>query len=350
MLAHRGQVHHLPQARPPLALLREELKQSEVAHDVVSGAGPLHLDDDLRPSGQRGPMDLGDGACCQRLRIDGGEHVFPRHSQGLLHDLDDLGLGDGRDVVLEFREFLDEHRGHQVRARREYLPELAERGPQFFERFAQSPGLRALCGFRVGPIAREQLLDAMTGHHRTDLGRPPQQLGRGLLAHFDADAGRSGNRFGIVVQQGRIDDDDRAARVVRDAVRHVPQQEPGALLHPGVADDQGVDVFFFHRAQDRAGRIVVDQDARFPAGSGEFVRLRAKFVRERRGPGGLSLARLGSPGVEGKHDLDEQEGGAVQVRERGRPANRPLRRRRSVGGHGDAPHIGPLFLVLFHGR
>ena len=129
-------------------LLGEELEQTEVAGDLLSRARPLHLDDDVLAVLERRAVHLADRPGRERRRLDRLEDVLPRHLQLLFHHVDDLGLGQRRDVVLQLRELVDDVGRDEVRPRREDLTELRERRAELFERGAQPS--RAVCGRRCG--------------------------------------------------------------------------------------------------------------------------------------------------------------------------------------------------------
>ena len=129
-------------------LLGEELEQAEVARDLLACARPLHLDDDVVAVLERRAVHLPDRPGRERRRLDRLEDVLPRHLQLLLHHVDDLRLGQRRDVVLQLRQLVDDVGRDEVRPRREDLPELRERRAELFERRAQPP--RAVRGRRCG--------------------------------------------------------------------------------------------------------------------------------------------------------------------------------------------------------
>ena len=190
-------------------------------------------------------MHLPDRPRRERRRLDRLEDVLPRHLQLLLHHVDDLGLGQRRDVVLELRQLVDDVGRDEVRPRREDLPELRERRPELFERVAQPP--RAIrsrrCGARVEPEPREDARDVR--------GPAKQPRVLGMLGF--------GLRDGAV---GRVDDDDGAARRVRDPVRDVAEQELLAPAHARVADDEHVGLLLVDCPDDGAGDVGVDVDDR----------------------------------------------------------------------------------------
>ena len=267
-------------------LLGEELEQAEVARDLLARARPLHLDDDVIAVLERRAVHLPDRPGRERRRLDRLEDVLPRHLQLLLHHVDDLRLGQRRDVVLELRQLVDDVGRDEVRPRREDLAELRERRAELLERGAQPP--RAIrgrrCGARVEPEAREDARDV----------RRAAEQARVL------DVLRLGLRDGAV---GRVDDDDGAARRVRDAVRDVAEQELLPPAHARVADDEHVGLLLVDRAHDRAGDVGIDLDDRARA-----VQL-----------GGISGERfLGALDGRRQH-LEQHEFAVGAVREIGRP-------------------------------
>ena len=76
-------------------------EQGEILRDQRPRLGPLNLDDDRSPVVERRAMHLADRSRRQRRRLDGLEHVLPRHAEVLLHDPNDVGLGQRRDVVAQ---------------------------------------------------------------------------------------------------------------------------------------------------------------------------------------------------------------------------------------------------------
>ena len=128
VLEDRPHVDDLAKGRAVRGLADEDLEETEVAHDVVPSSRPLHLHHDPLAPGERGPVDLGDGARCHRIGDDALEHVLPRDAQLLLHHGHHFLLGERGDVVLERGELFHEGRREQVRAGRKNLPELGECG------------------------------------------------------------------------------------------------------------------------------------------------------------------------------------------------------------------------------
>ena len=68
-----------------------------------------------------------------------------------------------------------------------------------------------------------------------------------------------------------VDDDDVAARVVRDAIGNVGQQKLLASRHAQIPNHDGVDLLLVDRAENRLGRIGVDDDFGGATRTGHFV-------------------------------------------------------------------------------
>ena len=170
MLHDRRQVDDPAQRLAALGFLGEEAQQAEVAHDLVPGAGPLHLDDHALAALEGRLVHLPDRPRSERLGVDRGEHVFPGDAELLLHHLHHLRLRQRRDVVLQRRELDDELGRQQVGPGREDLPELRKGRPELFEGVAQ-PARSDLD--RVGSAAG--LAQAVLREHGGDAGRPPEE-------------------------------------------------------------------------------------------------------------------------------------------------------------------------------
>ena len=242
LIGERGQVDDPLQAprarRPP----DDHLEQGEVVGDHLLRLGTLDLHDHPMAVGHPGAMHLGDGAGGERLRVDVGEHVLPRHRQLALHHRHDLGLRHLRHVGLQRGELGDVLRGHQVRPRGEDLAELAEGRPELLERLAQPP--RAL---RV-TVEPQQPPGELAGSDR------PQRLGD--LAGPRAQRAGVGLGVGHRLAGGRVDDHHRAVGEVRDAVGDVAEQELLAPAHPGAAHDDDVGVGPFGGREDLRGDVL----------------------------------------------------------------------------------------------
>ena len=76
----------------------------------------------------------------------------------------------------------------------------------------------------------------------------------------------------------RLDDHDRAGRVVRDAVRDVAQQELAATAHADAADHEHVGLLPPRRLDDRLGRIVAGDDRRPLAFAGQRLDVLGQLV------------------------------------------------------------------------
>ena len=125
---------------------------------------------------------------------------------------------------------------------------------------------------------REQISQAVLGEHAADLGRAAEELAldvrpgaRRLLAH------RSRREEPAAAARlrrclGAVDDDDRAARIVRDAVRHVPEQELLAAAHADVADDEHVGAAPRRRPRRSPARAPRRRRPGAPAIAGELLR------------------------------------------------------------------------------
>src|SRR6266566_1637231 len=164
------QVDDPPERLPALGLLGEQAEQPEVAHDLVAGAGPLHLDDDALAALQRRLVHLADRASGERLGIDRGEDVLPGDAELFLHHLHDLGLRQRRDIVLERRELDDELGRQEIGTCREDLAQLRERRAKLLERVAEPAGADL---DRIGAAAR--LAHAVLGEDRGDAGRAAEE-------------------------------------------------------------------------------------------------------------------------------------------------------------------------------
>ena len=138
MLDHGGDVDDLAEHFPVRGLLGEELEETEVAVDVLPCGGSLDLHDDAFAVLQDRAVHLPDCPGCERLGLDAREDVLPRNAELLLHHLDDLGLGQRRDLVLEARELGDGLGREQVGASREDLAELRECGTKLLEGLAEA--------------------------------------------------------------------------------------------------------------------------------------------------------------------------------------------------------------------
>src|SRR5439155_16497245 len=132
---------------------------------VVLRGRALHLDDDALAVLEHGSVDLTDRSGRERLGVDAGEDVLPRDAELLLHHLDDLGLAERRDLVLEGRELRDGFGREQIGAGGEDLAELRKGRAELLEGVPEAAGplLR-----RVGVPAR--LAEAVLAEDGRDAG------------------------------------------------------------------------------------------------------------------------------------------------------------------------------------
>ncbi len=252
VLEHRLHVHHLFETGAIRHLLGEHLEQREVLFDLLLRIGPLDLHHGLRVIGERRSVHLRDRPGGERERLDRLEHVLPRDAELLLHHAHDLFLGQGRNVVLEGRELLDELGRHEVRTCRQDLAQLGERGSELLERAPQALGLASAADGSLLVGSAEQLLQPMLGEDRRDLRAARDQVRLGLgLDGARADRGGGPRDRGDRSVARRVHDDHRAARVVADPVGDVAEEELLAPGHTGVAHDQDVDVVLLRGVHDR---------------------------------------------------------------------------------------------------
>jgi hypothetical protein len=92
LLDERRQVEHATDPAGPSERADGGIEQLQVLLDAVGGGRPLDLDHDAVPVGEPRAMHLADRARGERLGLDPGEHVLPRHAQLLLHRRHDLRL------------------------------------------------------------------------------------------------------------------------------------------------------------------------------------------------------------------------------------------------------------------
>ena len=182
----------------------------------------------------------------------------------------------------------------------------------------------------------------MLGHDPADRGGPPKQVALhadvGLV--LGGDGGRSWRpRHEPIALGGRgVHDDHGASRVVRHAVRHVPQEELLAAAHAEVAHHQHVDPLLLGGLDDGPRGIGVDHHAGLAPWAGDLLGQLAEFGRGERCPGRLGRARFGARPLLGDQDLQE-----VQLRPEppghvGRPIDRPRGALRAIGGDHDLLH------------
>ena len=335
VLEHGAHVEHRAEARPIRDLLGEQLEQREVLLDELPGVRSLHLGDDLLAVREDRPVHLRDGPGGEREGIDPVEDVFPGDAQLLLHDPDDLLLAERRDVVLQGRELVDELRREEVGPRGQHLTELAEGGAELLERGAHALGLSLPADrpLLIGPA--EELPQPVLGEDGGDLRAAGGQarLGLGL------DVGAPEHRGALgVPDRGHgpvrgVHDDDRAAGVVADPVRHVAEQELLASRHAGVPHDEDVDGVLLGRMHDGHGRVVVQDDVGAAALARQTRRLDLELVGGAGRLGPLGGPELGGCRVGGQDHLHDVELGAEPSRERRRPTDRTGGRLGAVRSH-----------------
>src|ERR671934_148918 len=171
-----GQIDDPPKRFPALRLSGEQAQEPEVAHDLVARSGPLNLDDHAFTALERRLVHLADRPRRERDRIDRLEHVFPRDAELFLHHLDDLGLRQRGDIVLQRGELDDELVRQEIGPRRKDLAELRERRAELLERVPQAAGtdlgrVAAASGL-AKPVLREDGRDPARAGEETafDLG------------------------------------------------------------------------------------------------------------------------------------------------------------------------------------
>ena len=135
----------------------EEARQVEeqigIGSDLLLDRGALHLHDHGFAVGQPRAMDLRDGSRRHRLGIDVGEQLARGPSQALLDQPQHRFHRHRRRAILQVRQLGDEVRRQDVRARRQDLPQLDERGTELGERLAKAAGARGAHLGRRGTIA-----------------------------------------------------------------------------------------------------------------------------------------------------------------------------------------------------
>src|SRR5512143_42749 len=140
LFEHRLDVEGLGVSREDLGDLAEGL---EVVGDLFADAGPLHLDGDATPVPQRRPVDLAQRGRCGRLLFEARERLRDPRTELGLHDLLDLPVREGLDLVLEPVEALEVGRWEEVGAGGEELADLHERRAQALEIRGELGGLGA---------------------------------------------------------------------------------------------------------------------------------------------------------------------------------------------------------------
>ena len=159
-------------------------------------------------------------------------------------------------------ELLDELVRKQAGTGGQDLAELGEGRPQLLERLAQPPGaFRSREREALGALGKAVFAD-----DAPDLECPVEELPAGVLGLLEL-----GLEDGLH-SLGRVDDYDGAARVVRDPVRDVAEQELLAAAHARVPDYEDVRPFVDGGVHDRPRRIRVDAHAGASALPGELSR------------------------------------------------------------------------------
>jgi hypothetical protein len=143
-----GELEQLRRLGAPFEEVRGRAEEVEVDLRLLDHPRTPDLDHDLAPIGQQRPVDLGDRRGGERLRVDPDEDFSVELAAD--HGLD-LRERHRRDLVDEPRELLDVDVRHQVRPRREQLPELHVGRAELFE---GQPELTGRLSGR-GTLARE---------------------------------------------------------------------------------------------------------------------------------------------------------------------------------------------------
>ena len=186
---HAEAVEHL-QGRPGHLVpglahqdLEQRLHQVEVRGHHVLDLGPQHLDRDLAPVEQAGPVDHGDGGRTDGLRFELGERVTQGEPEVLLDPLPDVGERHGRAGVQAGPELVGHVVAEHAGRRRDDLTELHERATEVLEALAQRPcqlrrGQRAVAD--VAQLA-EHGRGEVHAHHRGDGAPTAHELAPGRL-------------------------------------------------------------------------------------------------------------------------------------------------------------------------
>ena len=240
-------------------------------------------------------MDLRDRPGGERLGFHGLEHVLPRHAELLLHHGDDLCLRQGRHVVLQGREFLDELGG-----RRSGRVERICRACRTWDRAPRArPGAASPGADGPPPPPRRDDRTALAGRawrrRRRSWSLAPPGAGwitGSTVRGADRPRGaRASDRRRLTVR--RVHDDHRAAGVVADPVRDVAEQELLPPCHAGIADDQDVDRLLLggiarspsrDRRRSRRGRVRAHRRAAWCRPAARRPRSGPASPRRRRAP------------------------------------------------------------------
>ncbi len=168
---------------------------AQVGFDQRADAGAAHLDDHLAAVLQTGTVHLGNGCRRQRLRIDGGKNFFGRRAEVNTQLGVYLRPGHGGRAVLQAAEFGNPFRIEQINTGGQYLAQLDEGRPHFFQRTAHAGR-----GLKVG-----QLLRFAPAQHTAGFF---QRIGQSQPAHHVAEsiADQDGGNLLQATQVARRDD------------------------------------------------------------------------------------------------------------------------------------------------
>src|SRR6185503_4649941 len=180
LVHERGGVDELERLDAVADEARRLVHQLEVGLDLPRRVRSLHLHRDAAPIGQRGPVNLADGRCRDGRFLEVEKELLDGQLELLLNDAFDLGVRDGRDVVLERLELEDDVGRDDVRARREKLAELDEGRPELVEHLPDAEAaVRAVRGdvdfpsaaraHPVRPVGVEEVPEAVLGRDLRDL-------------------------------------------------------------------------------------------------------------------------------------------------------------------------------------
>ena len=185
----------------------------------------------------------------------------------------------------------------------------------------------------------------MFAHHRRDLRAPRHQPGLGGRGLGASDHGRRFPRWAIADWE-RVYDDHDTAGVVADAVGDVAEQELLPPCHSHVADHEDVDRLLLGGANDRHRRIVIDDEQRTTALTGELPGVQGELVAGCDRSGAFGGSVLGDGRAVRYDYLHDDQLGTVALGERGGPQDRLVRRLRPIGPHHHAPHRGVQGVAL----
>ena len=287
---------------------------------------------------ERRPVHLADRPGRQRLGSMTAKTSSHGTPQLLLHDRDDLGLGQRRHVAPGASRAprrtpaaagragsrgsgrASRTSGRAPRARRAaHVPgRLASR---LAEARPRAPAARG------GPDAADLAsLGRAAGPRRPSLASLTGLSGTAARARSVPRSARASALFTITT---------RAARVVRDAVRDVAEQELLAAAHADVADDEDVAPSLVGGVDDRLRRVLVDDDRRPAALARQLLGEPLEVLGGVGGPRRLGRAGFGARRVLGHDHLQQEQLRLVALGHVGRPRRRRSRRSRAIGSHGD---------------